>query len=269
MRRIRTHAVAAPTALFAAALFCAALVGCNNYCLNVQTNPGGTIDTSSNCPASPPTGNVSLAFGTAIASDAATNAGVLPLRAPHIFVTLRGIDALPTHAPGADAPEWQPLAPQLASRPAQVDLNARVGDFCATSPITGPPGRRLVEPGGSAIPAGVYSQLRLRLVPNLDPNARANDAAAPFDASACGANILSCVIPPDGAALPLAFDNPGEIVIPSGRIAGGFVRVLPGSNVHLVIALDPSSPIDVAKGNALRLSPLFSVSAQPSCPSSD
>ena len=258
MRRFRTHAGAAPTALFAAALLCAALVGCNNYCLNVQTNPGGTIDTSSNCPASPPTGNVSLAFGTAIASDAATNAGVFPLRAPRIFVTLRGVDALPTQMPGADAPTWQPLAPQLASRPAQVDLNARVGDFCATRPLA-----------AATLPAGVYSQLRLRLVPNLDPNARANDAAAPLDASACGANILSCLIPPDGAALPLAFDDPGEIVISSERIAGGFVRVLPGSKVDLVIALDPSSPIEVAKGNALRLSPLFSVSAQPSCPSSD
>ena len=258
MRRIRTHAGAAPTALFAAVAFCAALVGCNNYCLNVQTNPGGTIDTSSNCPASPPTGNVSLAFGTAIASDAATNAGVFPLRAPRIFVTLRGVDALPTEMPGADAPAWQPLAPQLTSRPAQVDLNARVGDPCATRALT-----------AATLPAGVYSQLRLRVVPDLDPNARANNAAAPLDASACGANILSCLIPPDATALPLAFDDPGEFVIPSGRIAGGFVRVLPGSNVRLVIALDPSSPIELATGKALRLSPLFSVSPQPSCPSSD
>lgn len=263
----RTRAGAAPSGLFAALLFCATFAGCEHYCLVVQSNPGGTINTATSCPISTATGNVTLTFGSSLASASATDALSAPLRSPHIFVTLRGIDALPMQmsgidalpaAPsgemsGDDAAAWQPLAPQLASRPVQVDLNAHVGDSCAARPVS-----------IADTPAGVYSQLRLRLVPN-QPSDRSTLAAPPLDASACGANLLNCLVPPDAAAQPLAFDDPASIVIPSDRIAGGFIRVLPDSSVHLSIAFDPVSSRALPVGNALRFAPVFSVAADAHC----
>ena len=227
----------------------------------MQTNPGGPVNPGANCPPTTATGNVALAFGASIASDAAPgaapSAATVPVRAPRIFVTLRGIDALPASMPGADATTaWQPLAPQLAERPVQVDLNARTGDFCASKPVS-----------VADSPAGVYSQLRLRIVPNLDPNATASRApdrstfsAALLAESACGANLLNCLIPPDAAAQPLAFDDSAEVLITSNRIAGGSIRVLPDTTTHLAISLDPRSSVALPTATALRLTPSFSVS---------
>ena len=279
------------SALLLAIVFsCVALVGCSNYCLNVQTNPGGTINTNTSCQTTTMTGNVALSIGALQDSDSPNSLATEASRATQVFVTLRGVDALADPLPSDDAPAWRELAPQLASRPAQIDLNAPVGDFCA---ITGPPGPRLGEPrengplGTATVPAGVYRQLRLRVVPNSDSNAAANppsDQSAIVsslpDQSACGANLLNCLIPPDSAAVSLALYNrglaesgernletgPASIVIPSGRIAGGFFRVLPNTTTHLAISFDPRSSSLLRDANSLRLVPSFSV-ATASCAS--
>jgi hypothetical protein len=248
--------------LFAAVLFClcALCAGCDNFCLLIVSNPGGTSGvgvssgTAPSCPVPKPTptGNVSLTFGFSV-----TTSESALVRAPHIFVTLRGIDALPASTTD-DAPAWQDLAPQLAEKPAQIDLTASsAGASCTASPL-----------GSAAVPAGVYRQLRLRLVPNapLDPTAAA--AGPPLGQSACGTDLFSCLIPPDSAPQPLAFDDPAEIAIPSDRIADGSFRVVPNSRIHLSIALDPTSSRALPEGPALRLIPAFSVSAQ-SCSRQD
>lgn len=237
--------------LFAMLLSCA-LAGCNNYCLVVSSNPGGTSSVDPTCPAAHPTGNVALTLGSSIAASESA-----PPRVPHLFVTLRGIDGLGVPMPGDDAPVWQELAPQLADRPVQVDLAAPAASSCATGPL-----------GSAAVPAGVYRQLRLRLVPN-PPTDRLAENTLALEDSACGANVFSCLIPPDAAAQPLAWDDPADVVIPSDRLADGFIRVLPESSVHVSIALDPRSSLALPAGAALRLIPWFSASAQSGCPPTD
>ena len=162
--RLRWPLLVGVSALLLAIVFsCVALVGCSNYCLNVQTNPGGTINTNTSCQTTTMTGNVALSIGALQESDSTGPMTTAPARATQVFVTLRGVDAFADPLPGDDAPAWRELAPQLASRPAQIDLNAPVGDFCTTSQL-----------GMATVPAGIYRQLRLRVVPNPDSSPAAN-----------------------------------------------------------------------------------------------
>jgi len=231
--------------LFAMFLSCVP-AGCGNYCLVGIFNPSGMTSTSATCPPSKPTGNVVLTVGSSLVTSEPVT-----LRAPHLFVTLRGIDALAAPAPGEDAPVWQPLAPQLTDRPVQVDLTASAAPFCESGPL-----------GSAAVPAGVYSQLRLRVVPNPPPSAQ---PATNADESACGAHSFSCLIPPDATAHTLAWDDPADIVIASDHIADGFIRILPETSVHVSIALDPRSSLVLPAGTALRLIPSFSASTESAC----
>jgi hypothetical protein len=224
-------------------LFCAAFAGCENYCLVVQTNPGGTINNNTSCPNTPTTGNVVLTFGASSTSGAASASTIAPVRSPQIFVTLRGVDALPMSTTGDGAPAWQPLAPQLADRPVQVDLNAHAGDFCATNRL-----------GTAAVPAGVYRQLRVRFALNPRADLASARLASPLDESACGTGIFNCIIP-SAISRPLAWDAPAEIEIPSDRIDGGSIAILPNSTTRLVISPAAGSP-----------SLPFSASVQRSCP---
>jgi hypothetical protein len=231
--------------LLGALVFCAIVTGCDNFCLVIQSNPGGTIDTNATC--QPKTGNIGVTFSSSI-----VDSGSLPVRAPRIFLTLRGIDALGAPGPGADAATWQELAPQLADKPMQVELTAHAPKSCATGPL-----------GSAAVPAGVYRQLRLRFIPNAGPG---QPDTPILEQSGCGAKLFNCLIPPDTAPEPLAFENSADLVIPSNNIADGFIRVTPDNSVRVSIAFDPVSSRALLVGTALRLVPTFSVSTDP-CPS--
>ncbi len=242
--------------LSAALFLCAAVAGCDHYCLQVSSNPGATSSTTftnSTCTVTKVTGNVSVSFGSSLASASTSGAP----SAPHIFVALRGIDALPSPVEGQDVPAWQSLAPQLAALPVQVDVLARAAASCAPSPL-----------GVSAVPAGVYNEIRLRIVPNSAPNHASMSEALPAD-NPCGGITFSCIVAQDASTRPLDWADPPELRISSGRISGGFFRVLPDSTVHLEIEFDPRSSIVVPAGDFARLVPSFSVSERPSCATAD
>jgi len=226
-----------------------AFAGCGDYCLIISSNPGGAVNTNLSCPTAKPTGNVVLTFGSFTASESAPPG-------THLFVTVRGIDARAAAMFGDDVPEWQELAPTLAGRPAQVDLAAPATRSCESGPI-----------GLAAVPAGVYRELRLRLVPNPSP-IRAM-TSTPLDQSACGSNVLDCLIPPSAVAQPLTLDDPAEVVIASDHIEDGFLRVLPDTSVHVAIALDPRSSLTLAADHVLRLNPSFSAFVQSECSPND
>jgi hypothetical protein len=227
-----------------------ALAGCGgSYCIVGIFSPSGTTTMNPTCPVGNSTGNMAVAFG----SSAGASESAL-LRMPHIFVTLSGIDGFGAPMPASDAPVWQALAPQLIDGPVQIDLTASANSACATGIL-----------GSAAVPAGVYRQLRLHLVPN--PSAvQTSDTTPKLKESACGADVFSCFIPPTGSEQLLTWDNPGEVVIGSDHITDGFIRVLPDSRVHVSIALDLGSSLLRPDGAVLRLLPSFSVSAQSDCP---
>ena len=66
--------------LWAIVFSCVALVGCSNYCLNVQTNPGGTINTNTSCQTTTMTGNVALSISALQESDSPSSLATAPAR---------------------------------------------------------------------------------------------------------------------------------------------------------------------------------------------
>ena len=237
--------------LFAVLLLCEFFTGCDNSCVSVTVNPGGGIisGTGSTCTVPKLTGNVRVSLNSSLAPDTASvRPGV-----QHVFVSIRGVEALPAAVTGEAPPEWQELAPELEARPAQVDLLAPAADSCGSSLF-----------GEAAIPQGVYNQVRLRLVPNqLQPNEPVPEE------NACGRAGFNCIVAADDTVRPVAWDDPPGLRVPVERIEGGFFRVLPGGNIRLAIEFNPRSSIAISAGDAVRLFPTFSVSQQSPCEIAD
>jgi hypothetical protein len=172
----------------------------------------------------------------------------------HVFITLRGIEANPNSVAAEDSPDWQELAPQLATEPVQLDLMATTvpGVSCAS---------RLTRK--TTVPASVYRQIRLRLV---------SDQAASGDSlplhNECSGSGFNCVVDKNGRAHALALKNGArDLLITSDRIADGSFNVLPGMETNLSIAFDPYSSLAAATGYAVQITPVFSVETAAACDS--
>jgi Domain of unknown function (DUF4382) len=240
---------ASRTCFFAALFFCLSFFGCSNYCFVFVSNPGGSISTSTpSCQLNTATGTVRLRIN---ASPTASTDGT-PARIQHIFVTLRGIEAIASGLADDDSPDWRELAPKLATQPMQLDLLARVADSCARSTFD-----------DATVPAEPYRQIRLRLASNQP----ATDESAPEE-NACGSVGWNCVVTSDGRVRPLVLDRPSaQFQIPSDHISGGFFRVLPDTAVNLNIEFDPQSTLLFSADDPVRLVPVFNVEPQTSCES--
>ena len=232
---------------FAVLLFCGSLTGCDNSCVTITINPGGGIisGTDSTCRVPKMTGNVRLSLRSFVVPDATAESP----STQHIFVSLRGVEALAAPLAGEDSAEWQELAPELATRPVQVDLLARATDACGTNAL-----------GEATIPQGVYDQVRLRLVPN-----QPGPSEPVPEENACGSVVFNCVVAGDGSARPIAWGETPELRIPAERIEGGFFRVLPGGDIRLAVEFDARSSMAVPARDSVRLFPAFSVSQQMPC----
>ncbi len=250
MRAIRTLPVSKKTlhlSFLATLLSCIALVGCENFCVVVVSDPGGggVVGAGGTCPVNSQTGNVALRLQSSFTP--AESSGSTDVQ--HIFVSLRGIEALPTQSPGGDPPAWQELAPELVTHPKQVDLMAGAANACGPSSFP-----------DAVIDAGVYNQIRLLLVPNQQ------EASEPVPTeNACGTIGFNCVAATNGALQLLSSDNPAELQIPAQSITGGFFRVLPGDRIRLSIEFEPRASFVLPAGNASRILPSFSVSQQSPC----
>lgn len=233
---------------FVVLLLCGSLTGCDNSCVIVVVNPGGGIisGAGSSCTAPRMTGNVRLSLNSSVASNATSESP----STQHIFVSLHGVEALRAPVAGEDSSEWQEMAPELATRPIQVDLLARGTDSCGASPF-----------GDATIPQGVYNQVRLRLVPNQP---KTNERVP--EENACGSAGFNCVVTDDLVRLIVWGEEP-ELLVPAERIEGGSFRVLPGGDIHLAVEFDRRSSMAVPAGNAVRLFPTFSVSQEGRCES--
>jgi hypothetical protein len=248
MRRARgSRAAITPSQrVFFAILFLAiGLVGCDNGCLVIISNPGGgTISGgTSNCSLNLGKGNVRSRL-TSSFTPAADGESV---RIQHIFVTIQGIEANPSATADEKSPDWQELAPKLVTRPMQTDLLAS-GDNSD--------GLDTLE--GVAIPADAYRQVRLRLPPN-QPSA--GDSV--LQESSCGSVGFNCLVTSDGAVRPLVLDSGlSQIQVSSDHITGGFFRILPETTVNLKVEFNPQSSLFINTDEAVRLVPVFTVESQ-------
>ena len=240
---------------FPALLFlCLASSGCNNSCYSAfwNGNASGAGVSSTSCPLTNATGAVVLQMNAVSAPAAASAAFPSPVPSQsgtqHIFVTLRGIEALPSAMADENSSSWEELAPDLAAHPKQLDLLAGNGDSRSLnlSASASVPAR---------VPAGDYRQLRLRLLPL---QLSANDPIP--DSNACGNVAWNCIILADGSVRPLVFDGAGaEFHITQERGADSLFRVLPDEVIHLSIEFNAASSVFFPTNTAVRLVPVFSV----------
>jgi hypothetical protein len=236
--------------LLALVSLCLLSAGCGNYCVSGFWNPsGGAVSGSSgSCTVGNASGNVRVHLTL---SPALATAPALPY-VQHIFVSLRGIEAHPSALADADSPDWQELAQALARRPLQLDLMARDSGSCALHLI-----------GETSVPAGVYRQFRLRLVPD-EP--AMNDPVP--DQNACANNGFNCVVSTDGGVRSMAFGGaPSEIHIASERIMNGSFTVLPDADNDLGIELSSYSLQSLPASQAVRFIPVFTADVTSACDS--
>ena len=265
--------------LFSIVLLSLGLIRCDNACVLVVSNPGGSIGTVSgngpSCSLSTTSGTASvrIAAHAATAGDEASRIAGQPLRAGdeasrigahalgagdeasrirHVFLTLRGIEANPSAVADDESPDWQELAPKLAAQPVQVDLFAAGGDSC--------------EAGGfesAAVRADAYRQIRLRLAPNE------TDSTEPIlGQNSCGSAGFNCIVTSDGDIRPLVLARDAlEIQVTPEHIAGGFFRIVSEASVNLEIDFDPNASQFIPTEGIVRMVPVFTVDSQGRCES--
>jgi hypothetical protein len=232
---------------------CLALSGCGDTCFvitGIFPNAASTANPPT-CNLGTGNGTVTVGINTVIASPA------LPMspNLGHVFITLGGIDANPNADATEDSPDWQELAPHLASEPIQIDLMAAdvSGASCAS---------RLA--GKASVRAGAYRQIRLRL---LSGPAAAGDPV--LRDNSCGGRNLNCVVDTNGHTRALVMKNAaGNVLIMSDHIADGSFNVLPDTETQLSIVFDPYSSLAVAVSDAVQVAPVFSAETAAGCASS-
>lgn len=233
-------------------LLCFVLIGCGDTCfVIVGIFPNTTSATN------PPTCNLGAGNGTitvGINSVRPSSAAPMSPNLEHVFITLRGIEAHPSALAAEDSPDWQELAPELASEPVQIDLMAATdsGASCIS---------RLTHK--SIVRASVYRQIRLRLVSDQatsgDPLAHHNE---------CSGSGFNCVVDINGHARALALKNGAhDFLITSDRITDGSFDVLPETETHLSILFDPYSSLAAPLGDAVQIAPVFSAETAIACDS--
>ena len=235
----------------ASLLLCFLLIGCGDTCFVITgIFPNATSTTN------PPTCNLGAGNGTiTVGINSVRPSPVAPMspNLQHVFITLRGIEANPNSVAAEDSPDWSELAPQLATAPVQIDLMATTsGVSCAY---------RLTQK--STVRAGVYRQIRLRLVSDQgasgEPQPTRNE---------CNGPNFNCVVDTNGHAHTLALKNGArDLLITSDRITDGSFNVLPDTEANLSIVFDPYSSLAAAAGDAVQIMPEFSAETAVGCDS--
>ena len=245
-----------PLLLFCSTLiFSIPLANCGDVCVAVFGVFPNTTSTTNppTCKLGTASGSLSLQINSAPASSAVPMSPNLQ----HVFITVRGIDAHSSALASDDSPDWQELAPDLASQPVQLDLMAP-----AASP-SGANSCALAAVRNSRVRADVYRQIRLRLI--ADPPA--DNEALPLENKCAGAGF-NCAVTNDGQIHPLAFaDGVQSLRVAPKQITNGFFNVLPDIETTLTIAFDPNSSLATPAGNRVKIAPMFSVAESAACAS--
>ena len=200
-----------------------ALTGCNTCVTFTSNPPTGTVGIVSSDPRPACTlPKMTAAVRPQLAAEPVCSSGVGSGQVQHIFLTIRGIELNSSATARDDSPDWQELLPpDLEQKPLQLDLLESEADQTVPAPF----GKIAL------VPAGVYRQLRLRLVPNHT----AEDSRLP-EKNACGSGTFNCVVTADGTVHPLEFDDSSpELRITSGKMDGASLPFLPDTHTDLII----------------------------------
>ncbi len=135
-----------------------ALTGCNTCVTFTSNPPTGTVGIVSSDPRPACTlPKMTAAVRPQLAAEPVCSSCVGSGQVQRIFLTIRGIELNSSATARDDSPDWQELLPpDLEQKPLQLDLLESEADQTVPAPF----GKIAL------VPAGVYRQLRLRLVPN-------------------------------------------------------------------------------------------------------
>jgi len=200
------------------------LTGCNTCVTFTSNPPTGTLGIVASDPRPACTlTKMNAAVRPQLAAAPVCSSCVGSRQVQHIFLSIRGIE-LNSSTTAHEAPDWQELLPpELEQKPVQIDLLENDVAQGVQTPFE----------RTALIPAGIYRQLRLRLVPNQP----AHEDRLP-EKSPCGNGIFNCVVMADGSIHPLQFDDgSSELRIPSDRVEGASLLFPPDTDTDLIIEL--------------------------------
>lgn len=204
------------------------LAGCNNTCFTFTSNPpaGTTGITVSNpgpvCALTKANGVVRVQLVSEPTCNSCPGSGSGQVQ--HVYLSIRSIEVHTSPTADDNSPDWQELLPrEVAGQTVEADLQRGTDDQSAPKPLG----------DGVAIEAGIYSQVRLRLVPDqLAPEDRLPER------NPCGDVLFNCVVTEDDRIQPLLFDRDSqELRITPDRIEGGSLLILPDTYSELAIEL--------------------------------
>jgi len=252
LRKIRTTCRNCWSLRFPVALlFVFALAGCNTCVTFTSNPPNGTLGIVSSDPRPACTipkvtmSAVRLRMTAQPVCPSCIGSG----QVQHVFLSIRGIALNSSATARDDSADWQELLPpELEQKPLQIDLMEDRTDQAVQPPF-----------GEIAlIPAEVYRQLRLRLVPNQP----AEEDRLPAQ-NMCGSGTFNCVVTADGTIHPLQFDDSSpELRITSDKIDGASLRLLPDTHTDLIIDWKLIWEWSSSADKGVRLLPTLSSSAK-------
>ena len=208
-----------------ALLFVFGLAGCNTCVTFTSNPPTGTLGIVASDPR--PVCNLpkmNAAVRPQLAAEPVCSSCVSSGQVQHIFLSIRGIELNSSATARDDSPDWQELLPaELEQKPLQIDLMEGKADHAVQVPF-----------GKTAlVPAGIYRQLRLRLVPNQT----ADEDRLP-EKNPCGHGRFNCVVMTDGSIQPLLLDDASpELRITSDGVEGATLLFPPDTETDLLIEL--------------------------------
>ena len=279
--------------LFSIVLLSLGLIRCDNACVLVVSNPGGSIGTVSgngpSCSLSTTSGTASvrIAAHAATAGDEASRIAGQPLRAgdeasrigAHALGAGDEASRIAAHALGAGDEASRIRHVFLTLRGIEANASAVADDESpdwqelapklAAQPVQVDlfaAGGDSCEAGGfesAAVRADAYRQIRLRLAPNE------TDSTEPIlGQNSCGSAGFNCIVTSDGDIRPLVLARDAlEIQVTPEHIAGGFFRIVSEASVNLEIDFDPNASQFIPTEGIVRMVPVFTVDSQGRCES--
>lgn len=251
VRKIRTICRSFCNPRFPAALlFVVGLTGCNSCVTFTSNPPTGTLGIAASDPRPACTlPKMNAAVHAQLAAQPVCSSCLGSGQVQHMFISIRGIELNSSATAHDDSPDWQELLlPELEQKPLQIDLlesNVAQG-------VQAPFGKT------AQVPAGIYHQLRLRLVPNQP---MIEDRLP--EKNPCGSGTFNCVVMADGSIQPLLLDEGlPELRITSDRMEDASLPFLPDANTDLIVELKLVWKLSSSADTGVRLLPALAGSAR-------
>ena len=206
-----------------ALLFVFGLTGCNTCVTFTSNPPTGTLGIVASDPRPVCTlTKMNAAVRTQLAAEPVCSSCVGSGQVQHIFISIRGMELNSSATAHDDSPDWEELLPaELEQKPLQIDL------------LESNLAQGVQEPfeRTAHIPAGIYRQLRLRLVPNQPTIEDRLPEKNP-----CGSGTFNCIAMADGSIQPLLLDEGlPELRITSGKLESASLLFPPDTHTDLII----------------------------------